>query len=201
MLWSRSIPLEGSLAERYLRSRDCYVASSSIRFLPATGSYPPTMIAKFGLSKHTQAVHLTRLKADGTGKAGTDKDKIILGPTEGKPIVVQRGTRSSLVMTEGIEDAASLALCRGWTTWSAGSSSMVPKTVTFASSFSHVFFAVDPDKAGEEALIRALKIRPDLVAIRLSELTGTASLDANKALMTLGVKALSQVIDKYIASI
>ena len=48
------------------------------------------MIARFGISVATEltGVHLTLLRGDGRDKAGTDRDKIMVGPSKGSPIVL-----------------------------------------------------------------------------------------------------------------
>jgi hypothetical protein len=109
-LWSRSLPLAGSLAETYLRSRQCFIPSESLRFLPARGEHHAAMIARFGTGEVT-GVHLTKLRADGLAKASTENDKIIIGPSVGQPIILlDNDEREELSVAEGIEDAASLAL-------------------------------------------------------------------------------------------
>lgn len=193
-LWRRSLPLEGSLAAIYLRSRKCFVPSSSIRFLPAERGYPPTMIARFGVKGAPKAVHLTRLNETGTGKAGTDKDKIVLGSPRNLPIVVQRGHCSSLVITEGIEDAASLALCEGWSCWAAGSAGAIHKVLVYATGFSRVYIAADEDEAGEEALRRARKVLPQLIALKIKAMTGYE--DANMAICAIGPQKLSLALER-----
>src|SRR5687768_17022621 len=81
-LWSKSLPLAGSLAETYLRSRKCFILSENLRFLPARGEHHAAMIARFGTGEVT-GVHLTKLSADGQAKAGTENDQIIIGPSIG----------------------------------------------------------------------------------------------------------------------
>lgn len=54
-------------------------------------------------------VHLTRLQADGYGKAGTAADKIMIGRSIGMPIVLAPTNDTlGLAVVEGIEDALSI---------------------------------------------------------------------------------------------
>ena len=75
------------------------------------------MIAAFGIPEEPEpgvlaiaeneirGVHLTRLKPDGSGKAGTERDKIMLGSSSGWPIVLAPANDLlALSITEGIED-------------------------------------------------------------------------------------------------
>jgi hypothetical protein len=101
-LWSRRRPLAGSIAETYLREARGYrgLLPATLAFLPARGEYGPAMIAAFGLpeepepgqltisSEALRGVHLTRLAPDGSSKAGSDADKIMVGRSAGSPIVL-----------------------------------------------------------------------------------------------------------------
>jgi hypothetical protein len=200
-LWSKSAPLQGSLAEAYLRSRGCFIASSSLRFLPARGDHPPAMIARFGTGEVT-GVHLTKLRADGSGKAGTEKDKIIIGPSLGQAIVLQdNAEREELLVAEGIEDTATLANATGWSAWAAGTAGRIPPVLTAARLFPKVYCAVDLDfgkkeRAGPKALNKSRVIRPDLIPLRFEKALGfTEKLDANKAFLKYGSDVLLAALD------
>jgi hypothetical protein len=98
-LWRRRTSIAGSIAETYLRQARCYSGRlpGTLGFLPASAEYPPAMIAAFGMARETlpgeividdaaiRGVHLTSLKPDGTGKAGTDRDKIMIGNRSAGP--------------------------------------------------------------------------------------------------------------------
>ena len=82
---------------------------------------PAIMITRFGGVGPATGIHLTRLRADGTGKADVEKPKIMLGPSQGEPIIVHDNPeRLDLFISEGIEDAASIAVATGSTCWAAG---------------------------------------------------------------------------------
>jgi len=193
-LWSRSGESTGSLAETYLRSRRCLVPSPALRFLPARGEHPPAMIARFGSGPIT-GIHLTKLAADGTGKAGTDKDKIMIGPSTGQPIVVaDHPEHDALLVAEGIEDAASLAIATGWSAWAAGSAGRIASVVAAAGHFERVFVAVDADRAGRMALERCRTVRSDVIPLRFDR-TLPGAPDANRALIAYGPDALLASIE------
>jgi hypothetical protein len=92
-LWSRSRPIAGTVAESYLRNARGYDGPlpATLRFLPARGDHGPAMLAAFGRTSEPEpgcieidtrelsGVHITRLAPDGSGKAGTDRDKIMVG--------------------------------------------------------------------------------------------------------------------------
>ena len=93
-LWSKSRPLIGTVAESYLRGARGYDGPlpATLRFLPARGDHGPAMLAAFGHGDRARArprrdrrprnlcgVHITRLAPDGSGKAGAERDKIMVG--------------------------------------------------------------------------------------------------------------------------
>jgi hypothetical protein len=71
------------------------------------------------------AVHLIRLRSDGLGKVA-EKAKITIGSPSGMPIVVAPlNDGLALAITEGIEDALSVAAA-GFGAWAAGSCVFMP---------------------------------------------------------------------------
>jgi hypothetical protein len=199
-LWSRSLPAAGSLVETYLRSRLCWLASPSVRFLPGRGDHPPAMISRFGEGLVT-GIHLTRLKADGSGKATFDDPdinaKIIIGPCAGQPIIVHDNPeRGELIISEGIEDAATLALATGWNVWAAGTLNRIPSVIKRAGSFDRLYVAFDQDvkpealRYGRRAFAAAMEARPDLISVRFGR-----GVDANKAMIRFGADAVLAAIE------
>lgn len=100
-LWQRGLVATGTPVEAYLRGRGIPgPVPSSLRFLLPFADRPPAMIAAFGLAhefrpgelmmppERIMGVHLTLLKPDGSGKAGTDRDKVMIGPSSGWPIMI-----------------------------------------------------------------------------------------------------------------
>ena len=153
------------------------------------------MIARFGFREQPTGVHLTKLKPDGSGKAGTEKDKIMIGPSQGQPIIVADNLdREELLIAEGIEDAATLAHVMGWSAWAAGSAGRLAHVVTVARRAQRVYLAVDNDKAGRRALDASRAIRPDLIPINLSTVLAPKT-DANAAHREFGADTIIAAIE------
>jgi hypothetical protein len=140
-LWAKRRSIYGSLAETYLREARGYQGAipSTLAFLPARGEYGPAMIAAFGIPDEPEpghitiaddavrGVHLTRLAPDGSDKAGTDKDKIMIGMSADWPIVLAApNDLLGLAVTEGIENALSVHEVTGLGAWAGGSASRLP---------------------------------------------------------------------------
>lgn len=141
-LWAKSRPTPGTPAETYLRTFRGYqgLIPATLRFLPATDKHPPAMIAAFAMAVEIEpgilsvspdavrAVHLTRLKPDGLGKADHPNAKIILGrDAAGIPIIAAPpNDLLGLAITEGIEDALSVHAATGLGAWAAGSAPRMP---------------------------------------------------------------------------
>jgi hypothetical protein len=139
-MWSMAVPIVGTPAEAYLRSRGiCCDLPATLRFLPPSKpEHHPAMIAAFGLAEETEpgrlsitgdvvSVHLTLLRPDGSGKANVDPNKIIVGPSMAMPIVLAPpNDLLGLAITEGIEDALSVHQASGLGAWAAGCASRMP---------------------------------------------------------------------------
>jgi hypothetical protein len=164
-LWSCRRPLAGSLAEVYLReARGCGgTLPATLGFLPARGEHGPALIAAFGLPAEPEpgvlaiantavlGVHLTRLAPDGSGKAGSDADKIAVGRSLGSPIVLAPANDLlALAVTEGIEDGLSVHAATGLGVWCAGSASrMAALADTVPTYVETVTIFVDGDEDGQ----------------------------------------------------
>lgn len=165
-LWRRRVPIDGTAAETYLRDARCYAGRlpATLGFLPASGDFAPAMIAAIGMARETlpgeivideaaiRGVHLTSLKPDGSGKAGTDRDKIMIGKSVGWPIVLAPiNDDLGLAISEGIEDALSLHEATGLGSWAAGSASRLPALAERIPSYVEtVSIAADADDVGLE---------------------------------------------------
>jgi Toprim domain-containing protein len=175
-LWRRRLAIEGTAAEIYLREARCYGGRlpATLGFLPASGDYAPAMIAAFGIARETlpgeividdgavRGVHLTKLKPDGSGKAGTDRDKIMIGKSVGFPIVLAPPNDGlGLAITEGIEDALSIHEATGLGVWAAGSASrMLALAAGVPAYIDSITIVADADKAGRtnsQAFVEALQ--------------------------------------------
>jgi hypothetical protein len=140
-LWGRRQPIHGSIAETYLREARGYHGPipSTMAFLPASDEHAPAMIAAFGLAEESEpgsiiinndavrGVHLTKLAPDGSSKAGSDKDKIIIGKCLGSPIVLASpNDLMGMAVTEGIENGLSMFAATSLGVWAAGAASRMP---------------------------------------------------------------------------
>lgn len=129
--WNETQPIEGTLAETYLRSRgiSCDLPDT-LRFHPRCYHGPsqtvlPAMVALVA-GGDAFAIHRTFLRADGSGKAGLPGgDKMMLGRVCGGAVRLSHAP-GRLVLAEGIESALSLLcglLSGPLTVWAALSTS------------------------------------------------------------------------------
>jgi Toprim domain len=140
-LWSRRQPIHGTIAETYLCDARGYRGPipPTLSFLRASDEHAPAMIAAFGLAGESEpgsmiiadyavrGVHLTKLAPDGSGKAGSDKDKIMIGRCLGSPIVLAPpNDLMGMAVTEGIENGLSIFAATGLGVWAAGAASRMP---------------------------------------------------------------------------
>lgn len=157
-VWNESTPIEGTLAELYLRRRSILgCLPDGLRYHPAcwhpTAQRLPALVA--GISEISRsdivAVHRTYLQASGD-KATITPAKAMLGPAAGCGVQVSRGA-GPLVIAEGIETALSLA---------EGLTDHAPHTVAALSTSGvsglrlpdlphDLIIAPDGDAAGEKA--------------------------------------------------
>lgn len=129
----------GSPVEHYLRDVRKYngVIPATVGYLPAYGEHPHRMIAVYGFPTELEpgvlrqpevieAVHVTCLKTDGSGKLG-DQPKRSYGLVAGKPIVLAPMTDLlGLIICEGIETGLSLYEATGCGVWAAGGKAFLP---------------------------------------------------------------------------
>jgi len=162
-LWSKRKPIVGSIAETYLRQARGYHGTlpATLGFLPARGEHGPALIAAFGIAyepepglletadAQVRGVHITRLAADGR-KAGTERDKIMLGSSIGYPIVLAPpNDLMGLAIAEGIEDALLVHDDTGLGAWAAGSASRLPALADIGPQYvESVTVTVDDDEVG-----------------------------------------------------
>ena len=177
-LWQRSVPGTNTLVERYLVSRSIPgPVPSCLRFLiPRKAGHHPAMIAPFGLAHESEpgnflmppsrvmGVHLTLLRPDGGGKAGTPHDKLMIGPSSGWPIMIAPiNDVGGLAIAEGVEDALSIHRATGLGAWAAGAANRLPKLAgVMPLDAECVTIVVDDDAAGRrgsEGLARSLVAR------------------------------------------
>ena len=95
-------------------------------------------------------VHLTLLKPDGSNKADVSPNKIMVGPSNGWPIVLAPTNDSlGLIICEGVETGLSLYEATGCGVWAAGSAGRMPALADKVPSFVDcVTIAAEADTAG-----------------------------------------------------
>ena len=135
-IWRRTQGLRRTLGATYLQSRGCAMPprDSHLRFLPADGSYPPSLCAAVTdvLTAKPISLHFTRLAADGGGKAGGDCDRRLLkGHRKAGGCIrlwPDSDVHSGLAIAEGIETslAAAHAFTPVWSCVDAGNMAAFP---------------------------------------------------------------------------
>jgi len=190
-LWTSRKPITGSIAETYLRQARGYYRGTipaTLGFLPARGEHGPAMIAAFGMAYEPEpglleiadiavrGVHITRLASDGSSKAGTDRDKIMLGSSIGYPFVLAPANDLlGLAIAEGIEDALSVHDDIRFGAWAAGAASRLPALADVVPRYIEaVTIAVDDDADGqrnandlaERLIARGIEVRLALAGAR-----------------------------------
>jgi len=157
-VWAEAVPIEGTLAETYLRSRgiSCDLPDS-LRFHPRCYHGPsqtalPAMIALV-TGGDSFAIHRTFLRADGNGKAGLpDGDKMMLGRVCGGAVRLSEGP-GRVVISEGIESGLSLlsGLLDGPMIMGAALSTSGLRSLRLPQGPGQLAIAVDGDPQGREA--------------------------------------------------
>jgi hypothetical protein len=176
-LWQQAESTDFTIAERYLCSRRILCSPpATIRFLPARDDYPSAMITAFGFADEPEpgmlaiednavrAVHLTKLKPDGSGKADVPNPKIAIGSAPGVPLVLAPcNDLQGLAITEGIEDALSVHCMTGLGAWAAGAAGRLPELAAAVPDYvEYVTLRPDDDTVGQrysEQLAKGLDAR------------------------------------------
>jgi hypothetical protein len=177
-LWSQRRPIEGTIAEMYLRQARAVTCPlpPTLAFLPPGGpGQHPAMIAAFALPgeiepgvlgepPNVEAVHLTLLRRDGNGKAEVERPKLFIGSPGNLPVVLAPpNDLLALAITEGIEDGLTAHHVAGLGAWAAGSAGRMPAIAeTLPGYIESVTIFAHADKAGQDgalALAEALDRR------------------------------------------
>jgi hypothetical protein len=114
--------------------------------------------------KAIRGVHLTLLRAGGSGKAGTGRDKVMVGSSAGTPIVITpMGDGLGLAITEGIEDALSVHMATGLGAWAAGCAGRIPSLADAVPDYTEIVTIVaDADEVG----LRNARVLAELLSRR-----------------------------------
>ena len=177
-LWGRRRPISGTIAETYLRDVRGYPGTlpPTLAFLPpAKPEQHPALIAAFSLvdepepgvlasPRNVNAVHLTLLKPDGSGKANADPVKLTIGKPRKWPIVLAPpNDLLGLTICEGIEDALTAHAATGLGAWASASAGFMPGLADSVPSYINaVTIFAHADKAGQDGackLAAALRAR------------------------------------------
>jgi hypothetical protein len=186
-LWSQRWPIIGTAADHYLRERGYQGRiPPTLAFLPPVKSNQhPAMVAAFGIPdepepgvlgvpRDVNSVHLTLLRADGSGKADVEHPKIIIGSPRAHPIVLAPpNDLLGLCITEGIEDALTAYHATGLGAWAAASAGRMPllaDTVPYYIEAVTIF--AHSDKVGQDkALDLAAKLHRKGVEVFVEGIT------------------------------
>lgn len=162
-LHSLSRPATYSVVASYLKTRGVTIVPPAIRALTKLSDAVSMLVAYGELGEPVTAIHLTRLKADGTGKADIRPNKITIGAPAGRPLIVARLNQTHrLIITEGIEDALSIHQTTGIAAWAAGSAGYMPSLADKVPKGIEVLVCADRDLAGQhgaDSLIEKLIAR------------------------------------------
>ena len=200
-LFAASLPLAGSLAEVYLRTRGVTqaVPSATLRFHPKcwhrdegqTRSIPrPALIAAVTDGAGAlQGVHRTWLAPDGQGKARVETQRRAMGHLLGNAVRLTPHD-DILVVGEGIETMLSLVEAMpGLPVWAALSSGHLG-AVLLPEGLQRLYIAIDRDPAGQRAAER-LSARATEAGIAVRVLEPRLG-DFNDDLRANGKEALRQ---------
>ena len=158
-IWRSSLPIKGTPAEAYLRSRGIDIAlPDSLRFARLRygkrGPEHPCLIAVAATAESKfSGIQRTYLRADGLGKLDVKKPKLSLGRVAGGAIRLAPAC-ADMVVTEGLEDGLTLQQELGRAVWVAAGASMLP-AMRFPPSVRSVAIGGDADEAGRVAASKA----------------------------------------------
>ncbi|WP_394728181.1 CHC2 zinc finger domain-containing protein [Altererythrobacter sp. GH1-8] len=161
-IWRAAQPIEGTLAEAYLRNRGITCdLPPSLRYaeLPYGKSGPdyPCLIACVSSSQGPlQGIQRTFLAQDGRGKADMDNPKLSLGRVSGGAVRLGALDGGELLVCEGIEDGLSLLQILGRPVWAAAGSTMLPN-MRFPPEVRSVAIGGDNDEAGRNCAHKAAR--------------------------------------------
>ena len=202
---SPTVPIAGTLAEYYLKSRGLTASASSgllfhagLAHRESRTSHPSMVAIVRNQSGELIAIHRTWLSADGNGKANVEKPRMMLGPVAGGAVrLAEIGSDNVLGVAEGIETALSvMAACPNLPVWATLSAAGLERVVLPPEVQSVVILA-DHDASGTglraaEALAARLVAEERGVRIAMPPNEGD---DFNDLLQREGQAAIKAVVD------
>ena len=220
-LWSKSVPLEGTIGEQYLKEHRGILDTSNleIRFIPkgtdmtlSDGAIKPSfapMIIIGGFNANNELVSAQRIYLDQkTANKNTyiDTPKLSMGLIGGSAGLIQKGTDGKVYLVEGPETGASIAQVKTessvYCTFGLGN---LRKLVDFikANNFEEVILAADNDgdsvntKNLIDTAISELKQQGiDIKVMHPPLIDGFDKSDWNDILVLLGKDKLTQLLEK-----
>lgn len=173
-VWKQAQPIQGTLAEDYLRSRSILGCSSTwhdLYFHPALSykeddnspwtKHPGMLAVIRNVDGTPVTLHRTFLNADGTGKADVSRQKMMLAqpkPLDGACIMLDRPVETSfgglLGVAEGIENGLAIREATGCPMW-VGISDRIMEKMSYWDSISTIIVWADAEPSG--AGLRAAK--------------------------------------------
>lgn len=181
-MWARGVPIAGTAAETYLRSRGLApVMSDGLRFLPAerhtkSGHIGPAMLAAAcDVAGTIRATHRTWLRPDGTDKADVDPTRKTLGHPAGCAVRL-RPAGDAVAVGEGVETALAAAVLFDMPAWSCLTAGGL-EAVQLPETIRKIVIAADNDPSGTgqraaEVLARRLAREGRAVRIALPDTPG-----------------------------
>lgn len=162
-LWRQAVPVEGTLAQRYLQSRlDNHLDKipPTLRYLAdakyaSTKETYPCLLAAVTIFPNREVVALLRtfLSRDGFRKAPVVSPKMMLGSVRGG-VVRLAPAGKDLMIAEGIETALTLQVMLKKPAWAALSSQNMRRVILPPLPLArNVYIAQDNDPAGQSAAL------------------------------------------------
>ncbi|MBI1417972.1 MAG: hypothetical protein GC146_12180 [Limimaricola sp.] len=194
-LWKEALPITGTPAEHYMRSRGIFCElPSCMRYKEScwhsTATRLPALVSWIHVKEGAGcAVHRTYLKEDGSGKADVTPAKAMLGPASGGAVHLSNDP-GPLVVAEGLETALSLRcgiLPGPATIWAALSASGMA-ALRLPERRGRLIVAPDGDPVGRKAA-EALATRAHGLGWQVSLLIPPEGFDWNDVLMGKAVAA------------
>ncbi len=154
VIWQQTVPLKGTLGEKYYLSRQLNIWSEDIRFhealyeADAKHEFPAVVCAVRLLGKFV-GIHRTFLNSDGSKNC-----KKMLGPCRGASVYVG-GSGEKLVICEGIENTLSALRMFGWrrATFFSALSANGMKNLKLPEKPGTVIILSDGDKVGQASAV------------------------------------------------
>jgi putative DNA primase/helicase len=155
-IWSETVPAAGTPAEAYLWSRNLVSESSAVRFHPDAPrskrpgdarAWPAMVCLVTTAHGQPQALHLTYLVPDGSGKAFGDRSRLMFGATTGCAVQLDAVADGVLAVGEGVETSAAFGALKGVPAWAALSTSGLQAFI-LPPGVKRLLIAADSDDGG-----------------------------------------------------